>query len=105
MSSPEQRVETARRPLFLGLRLSLCDATLFVVGPILIVSLPYYLTATSLAQRDRQIIESKLGAYAAVYSRGGIRALADTVRAEQLTAPERLFVRVVDRGTEPMLLS
>ena len=33
-----------------------------------------------------------------VYRRGGTRALADTVRAEQRTAPERLFVRVVDRG-------
>jgi len=105
MSSAEQRIEKAPRPLFFGLRLALWYATLFVVGAILIVFLTYYLTAASLAQRDRQIIESKLGAYAAVYSRGGIRALADTVRAEQLTAPERLFVRVVDRGTETIVLS
>jgi signal transduction histidine kinase len=105
MSSAEQRVEKASRPLFFGLRLALWYATLFVIGAILIVFLTYYLTAASLAQRDRQIIESKLGAYAAVYSRGGIRALADTVRAEQLTAPERLYVRVVDRGTETIVLS
>lgn len=31
--------------------------------------------------------------------------LADTVRAEQQTAPERLFVRVVDRGAEALVLS
>src|SRR6202171_4202125 len=105
MSSAEQPVERCRRPLFFGLRLALWYATLFVIGAILIVFLTYYLTAASMAQRDRQIIESKLGAYAALYSRGGIRALADTGRAEQLTAPERLFVRVVDRGTETIVLS
>ena len=105
MSSAEPRIEKGPRPLFFGLRLALWYATLFVLSAILIVFLTYYLTAASLAQRDRQIIESKLGAYAAVYSRGGIRALADTVRAEQLTAPERLFVRVVDRGTETIVLS
>ena len=34
-----------------------------------------------------------------------MRALSDTVRAEQLTAPERLFVRVVGGGTEALVLS
>jgi signal transduction histidine kinase len=65
-----------------------------------IVLLTYVLTASSLAERDRQIIQSKLGEYAAVYAGGGIGALVDTVQAEQRTAPERLFVRIVDRGTE-----
>jgi signal transduction histidine kinase len=65
----------------------------------------YYLTATSLAQRDQQIIRGKLGDYAAAYQRGGVRALAATVRAEQQVAPERLFVRVVDRGVEAVVLS
>jgi signal transduction histidine kinase len=58
-----------------------------------------------LTQRDRQILESKLGEYAAVYQRGGLRALTDTVQGEQRTAPERLFVRVVDRGAEAIVLS
>jgi signal transduction histidine kinase len=93
------------RPLFFGLRLALWYATLFVVGAIAIVFLTYYLTAASLAQRDQQIINGKLGDYAAAYSRGGIRVLAATVRAEQQVAPERLFVRVVDRGVEAVVLS
>jgi signal transduction histidine kinase len=92
-------------PLFFGLRLALWYATLFVSGAIAIVFATYYLTATSLAQRDRQIIEGKLGDYAAAYVRGGVRVLAATVRAEQQTAPERLFVRVVDRGVESVVLS
>src|SRR3989449_3846407 len=108
MAEPATRfAETANdsRPLSFGLRLAVWYATLFVVGSIAIVCLTYFLTAESLAQRDRQIIQAKLGEYAAAYQRGGVGALADTVRAEQRTAPERLFVRVVDRGAEAIVLS
>jgi signal transduction histidine kinase len=80
-------------------------ATLFVLGSLAVVTLTYLLTASSLEQRDQQIIQSKVGEYAVVYERGGREALEDTVRAEQQTAPERLFVRVVDRGTETIVLS
>jgi len=93
------------RPLFFGLRLALWYATLFVCGSIAIALVTYYLTATSLAQRDQQIIQGKLGDYAAAYARGGVRVLAATVQAEQQAAPERLFVRVVDRGVESVVLS
>src|SRR5437762_4133976 len=96
------------RPLFMrafGLRLALWYATLFVAGAIAIVFVTYSLTATSLAVRDQQIIKGKLGDYAAAYVRGGVRVLAATVRAEQQAAPERLFVRVVDRGVESVVLS
>src|SRR5436190_8652902 len=95
-------------PLFtrtFGLRLALWYATLFVIGAIAIVFLTYRVAATSIERRDRGIINGKLGEYTAVYSRGGIDALADTVRAEQRTAPERVFVRVLDRGTESIVLS
>jgi len=88
-----------------GLRLALWYATLFVSGAIAIVFVTYYLTSTSLAQRDHQIINAKLGDYAAAYLRGGVRVLANTVRSEQQVAPERLFVRVVDRGVESVVLS
>ena len=88
-----------------GLRIALWYATLFVVGSIAIVLLTYYLTAASLAERDQQIIRAKLGDYAAAYARGGVSDLAATVRAEQAVAPERLFVRVVDRGVEAVVLS
>jgi signal transduction histidine kinase len=88
-----------------GLRLALWYATLFIVGALAIVFLTYYLTSASLAQRDHQILQGKLGDYAAAYLRGGVRVLTATVRAEQQTAPERLFVRVVDRGVEAVVLS
>ena len=59
----------------------------------------------SLTQRDRQILQGKLGDYTAAYLRGGINLLANTVRIEQRAAPERLFVRVIDRGVEAVVLS
>jgi hypothetical protein len=82
-----------------GLRLGVWYATLFIAGSLTIVYLTYVLTSASLAQRDRQIIDSKLGTYVAAYDNGGIEELASVVRAEQ-RAPERLFVRVLDRGSE-----
>jgi signal transduction histidine kinase len=88
-----------------GLRLALWYATLFVVSAIVIVFVTYWLTSVSLAQRDRQILQASLGEYAAAYERGGLRALTDTVRAEQSTAPERLFVRVANQGGEAVVLS
>jgi heavy metal sensor kinase len=107
MSAAE--TENDSRPLFLartfGLRIALWYATLFVLGSIVIVFLTYYLTAQSLVQRDRQILQGKLGDYTAAYLRGGVNVLANTVRIEQRAAPERLFVRVVDRGVEAVVLS
>src|SRR5262245_614462 len=97
-----------RRPAIasaFGLRIALWYATLFVVGALAIVSLTYYLTKVSLEQRDRQLLQSKLGDYAGAYARGGINTLAATVRVEQQAAPERLFVRVVNRGVEAIVLS
>jgi signal transduction histidine kinase len=88
-----------------GLRLALWYATLFVLGAIAIVVLTYLLTAASLEQRDRQITNGKLAEYEVVYQHGGIDGLAETVRAEQRSAPEQLFVRVIDRGTEAIVLS
>src|SRR3954468_8690694 len=102
MSSGEPPHTPAARTF--GLRIALWYATLFVIGAILIVFLTYVLTATSLAQRDHQIIEQKLREYALVYARGGTRALADTIQVEQRSLPERLYVRVVDRGAEVVVV-
>src|SRR5262245_2494369 len=90
-----------RRPL----ALTLWYSTLFVVGSIVIMLLTYVLTAASLAQRDQQIIQAKLGDYAGVYSRAGLRGLAATVQAEQRAAHARLFVRGVNSGSEAIILS
>jgi signal transduction histidine kinase len=88
-----------------GLRIALWYAGLFVASSFTIVLLTYFLTSASLAQRDHEIIQAKLAQYAGVYSRGGLRALTATVDAEQRTSRERVFVRVLDGGSEAVLLS
>lgn len=88
-----------------GLRLAVWYAALFITSSAVIVLITYLLTSSSLAQRDHQIIEAKLGEYAAVYARGGLRALANAVDVEQRTSGERIFVRVLDGGSEAVLLS
>jgi signal transduction histidine kinase len=92
---------TGVRPL----ALTLWYATLFVVGSLIIMLLTYAITAASLTQRDQQIIQEKVGEYASVYVRGGLRLLTATVEAQQRTMPERLFVRVANRGAEAIVLS
>jgi signal transduction histidine kinase len=88
-----------------GLRLALWYAQVFVVSAMAIVLLTYYVTSTALEARDQQILRSRLAEYAAAYERGGFRVLTNTVRVEQAAAPERLFVRVIDRGVESVVLS
>ena len=92
-------------PSRFGLRLAFWYASLFIASALAIVILTYYLTADALAARDRQILRSKAGEYAAAYARGGFPALTRTVQAEQAVEPERLFVRVLDRGVEAIVLS
>ncbi|HXD75014.1 MAG TPA: HAMP domain-containing protein, partial [Vicinamibacterales bacterium] len=107
MSSADERLQERDAPArAYGLRLGVWYATLFIAGSLAIVYLTYVLTSASLEQRDRQIIDSKLGTYAAAYDNGGIEGLASVVRAEQQTLPERLFVRVTDPfGRQAVVLS
>src|SRR6185436_17001191 len=107
MSSAGERMDEQATPAAAyGLRLGVWYATLFIAGSLTIVYLTYVVTSASLAQRDRQIIDSKLGTYAAAYDNDGLDGLASVVRAEQQTAPERLLVRVTDRfGRQAVVLS
>ena len=96
-------MSSARNPF--GLRLALWYAAVFTISALTIVILAYLLTARSLAARDHQILQTKVGEYAAAYARGGFGALTEIVRSEQAVTPERLFVRVIDSGLEARLLS
>ena len=80
----------------IGLRLAVWYAGIFLVSSFLIVGLTYGLLASSLAARDREIVESTLREYASRYQAGGLPALANAVEIEQRSGRrERLFVRVV----------
>jgi signal transduction histidine kinase len=86
-----------------GLRVALWYAVLFVAGALCIMWLTYALTSASLERRDQQIIRAKLAEYATIYQRDGLDSLIGTVRTEQLTAPERLYVRVLTHNAEAVI--
>src|SRR3954466_15369993 len=85
----------------LGLRLSVWYATVFILSTVALVALTYALLASSLAQRDHDIIRATWREYASRYELGGLAALSRAVELEERTGDqERLFVRVPGRGAE-----
>jgi heavy metal sensor kinase len=90
----------------LGFRLALWYAGLFLVSSVLIVGLTYVLLASSLRQRDHDLIRSTLARYAAEYDRAGLDALNRAIVADRMIARnERLFVRVAAGGEQAIFLS
>lgn len=80
----------------IGLRLAVWYAGIFLVSSLVIVGFTYWLLASSLADRDREIVQSTLREYASRYQAGGLRALTRAMEIEQRSGRrERLFVRVV----------
>ena len=89
-----------------GLRLAFWYAAVFVASSLAIVLLTYSLLASSLAERDRQIVASTLREYSERYAGGGLAALARAVEIEQRSGRhERLFVRVVRGGAETLFFT
>lgn len=80
----------------LGPRVTIWYAAIFAVSIAVVVTIAYLLLASSLAARDREIVNATLRAYVDAYARGGLRAVAAAVEREQRTGQrERLFVRVM----------
>ena len=85
----------------LGSRLAAWYAVLFLGSSLAIGVLTYVLLASSLAQRDHDLIQSTLGAYAAQFQQGGLPGLDRAIRNDQAAVRgERLFVRVSRGGEE-----
>src|SRR3954466_8133514 len=83
----------------LGLRLSVWYATVFILSTVALVAITYVLLASSLAQRDHDIVRATLREYATRYELGGLGALRSAVELEERTSGrERLFVRVIGPG-------
>jgi signal transduction histidine kinase len=85
----------------LGTRLAGWYAVLFVGSSVAIAVLTYVLLASSLKQRDRELIRSTLVSYASQYEQRGLSGLERAIRDDQAAARgERLFVRVSSGGAE-----
>jgi len=89
----------------LGLRLSVWYAAVFTFTTIGLVAVTYALLASSLAQRDHDIIRATLREYASRYEAGGLIALSRAVELEERTGDrERLFVRVLGLGADAVFV-
>ena len=85
----------------IGVRLALWYAGVFASSVGVVVLLTYALLASSLRQRDQEIVVSTLRDYAQRYEAGGLGAVVQAVETEQRAGTrERLFVRVLGRGQD-----
>ncbi len=93
------------RPTF-GFRLAAWYAVLFVGSSFVLIALTYVLLASSLRQRDQEIVQSNLQKYAAAYEQEGLQGLADAIRADRVSGlHETLFVRAIGSGAQAIYLS
>jgi len=96
--------DRARTPF--GLRLAAWYAALFVGSAVVLIALTYLLLASSLRQRDQEIIQSTLEKYASAYEQDGLQGLNDAIRSDRVAGQhETLFVRAIGADAEAIYFS
>ena len=96
-------LERLRRNI--GLRLSLWYALIFTASSVALFALTYYLLAAAVQNREREILDGRLKEAAAVYDRGGVRALRDWVQNQSPKLQRVLFVRLMNSFDSVTLLN
>src|SRR5919108_3628547 len=90
----------------LGFRLALWYALLFVGSSLALTALTYVLLASSLRQRDRDLVSETLARYARAYERGGLPLLNRLIAADRAASRyEPLFVRVLGDDAQAVYFS
>jgi signal transduction histidine kinase len=79
-----------------GVRLSLWYALIFTLSSLALLTLAYYLLATALESKDREVLEARLKEAAAIYEAGAAGALQNWVRNQPPQNKNRTFVRLVN---------
>src|SRR5438552_14282528 len=79
-----------------SVRLSLWYAAIFTLSATILFLLVYFLLATAVQRKDREVIESHLKEYAAIYQSGGVSALRSW-SSREAQKEKSFFVRVVGR--------
>jgi len=90
-------LKIARRNI--GVRLGLWYAFVFGISSIALLTIAYYLLAADVGRKDREVLDVRLQAYAAVYENGGVPALRDAMQQEAGNA-KAFFVRLVNPWNE-----
>jgi signal transduction histidine kinase len=89
-----------------GFRLAAWYAVLFVGSSFVLIALTSVLLASSLGQRDHQVIQSTLEKYASAYEQDGLRGLNEAIRSDRVAGQhETLFVRAVGADAEAIYFS
>lgn len=79
----------------ISFRLTLWYSGLFIVSVLALFGLAYFLMASSIQQRERDLIQAKLQEFTVQYQSGGIQALKRELIAENRTGKQnQFFVRV-----------
>ncbi len=96
MTSSADRASTPPRFYRFGVRLAAWYALIFVASSLLLIGITYFLLASSLRQRDHEVIQSTLEKYAAAYFQGGLTGLSLAIQSDRGAGQhETLFVRAV----------
>jgi signal transduction histidine kinase len=86
-------INIARRNV--GVRLGAWYAFIFACSSVALLGIAYYLLATAIGNKDRELVQARLREYATVYDAGGLPALRNVLQAEQGNQ-KTFFVRVVN---------
>src|SRR5690348_10656035 len=79
-----------------SVRLSLWYTSIFTLSAAVLFLLVYLLLASALQRKDRELIESHLKEYAAIYQSGGVGALRNWIsRSGEAQNQKSFFVRIV----------
>lgn len=89
-----------------GFRMTLWYATLFVLSSLLLFALAYLLLFSSIREKDREMIQSKIDEYALQYEASGLEAVLSEVRLERSSNEQAgFFVRVADPHNRTLFLT
>jgi signal transduction histidine kinase len=83
-------LDRARRNI--GIRLALWYALVFALSSVALFALAYYLLAAAVGGKDREVLEARVRAYAAIYENAGLAGLRDAIQRDEVSQ-KTLFIR------------
>jgi signal transduction histidine kinase len=96
-------LKTLRRNL--SVRLSFLYALVFTLSSLALLAFAYYLLATAIGYKDREVLNAEIKEIATVYNSGGISALKSWVRSQPAEVQNSLFIRLVNSFNEVAFVS
>jgi heavy metal sensor kinase len=90
----------------IGFRLTLWYAAIFILSSLALFILAYFFLASSLQQKDHELIRSKLKEFEVQYRTGGLKAIRREIKLEQDAGkPNAFFIRLADPANRTIFLN